>query len=334
MKFGRFNLGFLTGLLLAAISLSVTPVKAEDGPATNGATNTDEILRSYLQLQEQLHTVQVSLEKSRQEAESAAARSAEALMGRLQTIELSLSAQRARELEGLQSANRWMLVAAGIFAAVGCLTVLSMAYFQWRTVNTLAELSSSLPRTLGAAPALAGLGAGEASVLSVSSPVDQSNMRLLSTIERLEKRILDIESSTQSIHQAQSLSTESTDGGEPAGKTNGSGLSRQRARFDSLLGKGQSLLNLEKPEEALACFDEILATEPRHAEALMKKAAAFERLGKLDEAVKCYDEAIAADNSLTVAYLYKGGLFNRMERFSDALACYEQALQAKEKGWS
>jgi len=343
MKSLRFGRGLLTGTLLAAIAFSVMTVGAEDGQVTNGLpntdetlrpSNTDETLRSYLQLQEQLHSMQVSLEKNRQEAENAAARSAEALAGRLLAIEQSLSAQRARELEGLQSANRWMLVAAGIFAAVGCLTVLSMAYFQWRTVSKLAEISSSLPRAFGAAAALGGPGAGGSSVLSVGGSVDQSNMRLLGTIERLEKRILEIESSTHPAHHSQALDPEGHASSEPPGRTNGKGLSDERARFDSLLGKGQSLLNLEKVEEALACFDEILATEPRHVETLMKKAAALERLGKLEEAVKCCDEAIAADGSLTVAYLYKGGLFNRMERFSEALACYEQALQAKEKARS
>lgn len=331
MKSRRFNRALLTGLLLAAIALSSAATRAENGPAITGTTNTDETLRSYLQLQEQLHAVQTSLEKNRQEAESAAARSAEALAGRLQSIEQSLSAQRARELEVMQSANRWMLAAAGVFAAVGCLTVLCMAYFQWRTVNKLAEISSSLPRAFGTAPALAGLGTGESSLLSVSGHVDQSNMRLLGTIERLEKRILEIESSAQPALHPQSFSIQSDSDGEPRGRTNGSGLSDERARFDSLLGKGQSLLNLEKAEEALACFNEILATDPKHAETLMKKAATLERLGKLDEAVQCCDDAIAADKSFTVAYLYKGGLFNRMERFGEALACYEQALQAKEK---
>ena len=330
----RFSRGLLTGLLLAAITFSVAAVKAEDGPVTNVVAITDETLRSYLQLQEQLHSLQMSLEKNRQEAESAAARSAEALAGRLLGIEQSLSAQRARELEGLQNVNRWMLVAAGIFAAVGCLTVLSMAYFQWRTVSKLAEISSSLPRVFGATAALAGPGVGESSVLSVGGSVDQSNMRLLGTIERLEKRILEIEHSTHPTLHAQSLDTDLAAGDARHGSTGGNGQSEERARFDSLLGKGQSLLNLEKVEDALECFDEILKSEPRHVDTLMKKAAALERLGKLDEAVKCCDEAIAADSSLTIAYMYKGGLFNRMERYNDALACYEQALHAKEKSRS
>ena len=104
----------------------------------------------------------------------------------------------------------------------------------------------------------------------------------------------------------------------------------EAARITVLLGKGQSLLNLDQAEEAVACFDQVLALDANHPEALVKKGAALERLRKLDEAIACYDRAIAADGSLTVAYLYKGGLFNRMERFGEALECYEQALRTQE----
>jgi tetratricopeptide (TPR) repeat protein len=89
---------------------------------------------------------------------------------------------------------------------------------------------------------------------------------------------------------------------------------------------------LDKPQEALDCFDEVLALDPEHADALVKKGAALERLQRLDEAIECYDLAIARDNSLTMAYLYKGGVFNRMERYSEALACYELALKSQQKG--
>jgi Flp pilus assembly protein TadD len=56
-----------------------------------------------------------------------------------------------------------------------------------------------------------------------------------------------------------------------------------------LLGKGQSLLNLDHAEEAVACFDQVLAIDANHAEAQVKKGAALERLRKLDEAIVCYD---------------------------------------------
>jgi tetratricopeptide (TPR) repeat protein len=107
--------------------------------------------------------------------------------------------------------------------------------------------------------------------------------------------------------------------------------SSEAALISFLLGKGQSLLNLDKAEDALACFDEILSLRAGHPEALVKKGTALEKLRRLNEAVECYDQAIAADNSMTIAYLCKGGLFNRMERYSEALECYEKALRTQEK---
>jgi tetratricopeptide (TPR) repeat protein len=107
--------------------------------------------------------------------------------------------------------------------------------------------------------------------------------------------------------------------------------SSEAALISFLLGKGQSLLNLDKADEALACFDEVLGLRADHSEALVKKGTALEKLRRLNEAAECYDRAIAADHTLTIAYLCKGGLFNRMERYNEALECYELALRTQEK---
>ena len=61
-----------------------------------------------------------------------------------------------------------------------------------------------------------------------------------------------------------------------------------------MIGKGQSLLNMDKAEEALAMFDEALAVVPEDPETLIKKGIALEKLRKLNEAIECYDRAIAA----------------------------------------
>ncbi len=98
-----------------------------------------------------------------------------------------------------------------------------------------------------------------------------------------------------------------------------------------LLMRGQSLLILDQAADALACFDEVIAREPRNTEALVKRGIALERLGRADEALDSYDHAIAVDGSLTAAYLHKGGVFNRLERYEEALKCYEKALQIEQK---
>ncbi len=293
-------------------------------------TNTQETLRTYLQLQEQLHATQLTIERNRKEADAAATETAKALTARLQGIEQALASQRAQELEVMQSSNKVMLIVAGLFAALGFLAMLFMAYFQWRTINRLAQISSALPlaQAFGPGAPVGALGAGDAHLLTVGPP-EQSNQRLLGALEQLEKRIHQLE------HIAHPLPHEGAspgqDAGTPASSSNGDeAAAPDAARITVLLGKGQSLLNLDQAEEALACFDQVLALDANHPEALVKKGAALERLLKLEEAIACYDRAIASDNSLTVAYLYKGGLFNRMERFGEALECYEQALRTQE----
>jgi tetratricopeptide (TPR) repeat protein len=156
-------------------------------------------------------------------------------------------------------------------------------------------------------------------------------------MEQLEKRIHELEHVPHPIVKANPEENASAGNGDslrlsPAGGVpgaEGSGDNEER-RVSVLLGKGQSMLNLDQAEAALACFDEVLALAPNHSEAFVKKGLALERLQKLDEAIECYDRAIATDSSLTIAYLHKGGLCNRLERFSEALDCYDKALRAQE----
>jgi len=317
---------------------TVAPAAEKDAPAVptaaNDETNAQETLRSYLQLQEQLHATQLAIERNRKEADAAAAESAKAFAARLQGIEEALSSQRAQELAAMQSSNKVMLLVAGLFAALGFLAMLFMAFFQWRTINRLAEISAALPFAHGLGPksAAAALGVDEAHLLG-AGPAGQSSQRLLGALEQLEKRLCQLEHTPPPPLPNGGFPNQNAKSGNPPpdGETMANTAeSAETARITVLLGKGQSLLNLDQAEEALACFDQVLALVPNHSEALVKKGAALERLHRLDDAIACYDQAIKADNSLTVAYLYKGGLFNRMERFGEALECYEQALRTQE----
>jgi len=336
---------FCALLLLVCLGLAapsfLTFAAPEDAPPTNAVpanTNSIELLRPYLQLQEQLRALQLSIEENRKEADAAAGRNAQSVAGRLQDLERTLAIERARDLDAVRSSNRLMLIISVAFAVVGLLAASLMAY-QWRTVGRLAEISAGLAprRALGPGLPRAALEAGEAHLLGTVS-TEQSSVRLLDALDRLEKRIHELEhvshtpldpalSAGNHSQSAPTLPEENPAAMAAADST----ASDDGARLALLLGKGQSLLNLDQAEEALECFDQALALEPAHTDALMKKAVALERLRKLPEAIECYDRAIAADESLTIAYLYKGGLLNRMERFGEALECYEQALRTQEK---
>jgi tetratricopeptide (TPR) repeat protein len=275
-------------------------------------TNAQQLLRSYLEVQEQLHSAQLAIERNRREADAAATRNAELLRTKLESLEQALSTQRAKELEAMQSVNRVMLVVAGVFAIAGIAAMLLTTWFQWRTVNRMAEISANLPalRALPAAPVYTAIGNGDGRAASISSS-DQANSRLLDSLSRLEQRILELE------HTAQpSL---------PAAEETPAGANKQ-----AMVAEAGQMLDEGKATEALARLEGVLALDPIHPEALLKKADALEKLRRTEEALACYDKAIAADSSLTIAYLQKGGLYNRLERFNEALECYERAMQSQE----
>lgn len=359
---------FLLSLSIALILFSPEILIAADGGAGLSATGkVDEAVspetRSYLQLQEQLHATQMAVDQNRKESTETAIQTAEAvasgmkatteLSARLKALEESLNTQKSREWDVMQSSNRTMLIVAGAFASFGFFALLMLGYFQWRTINRLAEISAVLPKPSLALPAQrprAALMAGDATVSAPPGPASDDS-GLLQTLSRLEKRIMELEHGISSAHETQNGGhTEPQVSGNSGGKAdvhddyahtveNGNGTpaapvtlnNPEAERAAMLLGKGQSLLDSEKAEEAIGYFEQVLAIDPKHPEALVKKGAALEKMRKLTEAIECYDLAIAADSTMTIAYLYKGGLCNRLERFNEALQCYEQALRTQEK---
>jgi len=309
---------------------------SSDSVETNSSS--DETLRSYLQLQEQLRATQLALERNRQESEALAAKNAEAVAARFKAIEDALTTKRVTELEtmkgsmemlkgSMESNNRMLMTVAGTIASVGFLVLLLTAYLQWRSVSRLAEFTAMVQSARAALP-----GPAEAQLLGAGD-VTQSGGRLSTALSQLERRILELEHTTHASMEARVIAA----GVRASATTHPNGASGQdgqhgQADHDAvLLAKGQSLLNLDKVAEALECFEEILRVDPDHAEALVKKGTALEQLQRLDDAMQCYDRAIAVDGEMTIAYLQKGGLFNRLERYDEALQCYEQALHAQEK---
>ena len=318
-------LGLLTGMN-AAETNAAPPAPTPPPLPTKTAEETLEsqrILRSYLQLQEQLHATLMAIEQSRAESTVASRSNADLLTARLELIEKALQQQQEQQRESMQQSNRTMLVLAGIFVGVGFLTLLFMALFQLRGMNRLAEIATSLPagRMLGAGAFPTGLEAGDPRLLGTTG--EPAGGRLQNLVERLEQRIGDLETTTH---------PPATSGGN--GNGTGSGRSEAAAadpQLSALLGRGESLLKLGQSADALHCFEEALARAPHSAEAHVKRGMALEQLKRNDAAIEAYDRAIAIDRSITLAYLRKGGLFNQQEKFGDALDCYEQALRAESK---
>jgi tetratricopeptide (TPR) repeat protein len=298
-------------------------------PRQAGDKITQDSLNAFLQIQEQLHATQLLIESNRAAAAAEAQRDTADLNARLQLLEQSVATQHASENEAVQKAQRLTLILAGAFVVVGLTAMFFMAYFQWRTITRLVELSALRPSALalddGNAAAL--LPAGDVHAAPGRAAVQLANARLFHVVERLEKRILELEHTAQ----APLMETVSPAADGPNGALPASTSPSRDTKVASLLAEGQLLLNDNEPEKALARFDEALALDPKRADTLIKKADALEKLDRFEEAIVCYDDAIAADNSMTIAYLHKGGLFNRMSRYEEALQCYEHALHTHDQ---
>jgi hypothetical protein len=163
-------------LVLATASRQSLGEQNSPPPATNQAeqVSSQEMLRVYLQLQEQLRATQLAIEQARQETKAAAVQNAEALSKGLQTVQEGFAVQRAQDWAAMQRSNRTMLIMVGAFAAMSFLTMLIMTYFQWRMGRGLAEISAALPAALGlgAGAAVPALGRGKPSVLPLSDAAE------------------------------------------------------------------------------------------------------------------------------------------------------------------
>lgn len=328
-------LGWLTQPLAATESAPAANPTASEQPAQPTSPETNEALRASLALQEQVHAAQMALQKNREEQ----AALEKEVASRLRVLEEVVTTQRSEELEAvkarvetlrkdLDSNNRLLLYVGGGIAAIGFFVLLATGYLQWRSVNRLAEFSALVQSARATLPA-PGVTVGEGNLLGAATTA-QANGKLFGALTDLEKRIAELEHTTHIAPEAKVLTTATGTSGNETEVFGENGRHTGGAESELLI-RGQSLLEADKAREALACFDEILATEPNHGEALVKKGLALEALQQPEEALRCYDRAIAANADLTIAYLQKGGLFNRLERYEEALQCYELALRAQEK---
>jgi tetratricopeptide (TPR) repeat protein len=338
MRNPRFLSALKLGIVCVLFMLSFANIQAatnflgETLPPPDSGSN--EALRAYLQLQEQIRETQLTIERERLQAQASAIQQAMTLSNRLQAIEESLHVQRANDLEEAQRTSHMLMGVLAIFATVGFAAVLLMVYFQSRAVTRLADISTTLAgRRDVAFPAMPAIDLGERDALAAGdSSVEQSNARLLGLVHHLEKKIAELEQTANlPIKETQVVTSPVIEVPSKPQPELHVAVQDKTAQFTKSLERGQSLLAADRPEDALACFEEVLAAEPNNAEALVKKGTALEKMRQPQEALECYDRAIAANNSLTIAYLHKGGLCSRLEKYGEAMECYERALHTQEK---
>lgn len=330
--------------LAAARGTAHAQAAAETAPARPSSPDDltpAELLKSYLQVREQLHAAQLAIVNNRVEAEAKARAQAASLAEKLEAIKTAIeaereghraetqraNAERERQRLEMENSNRTVLWIAAAVGVAGLVALLITPFVQWRTMNRIEEITAL--RTQLSAPNRQGLLPAEASP-ALDHTVDLSNQRLLSVIDRMERRIFELEH-TAAPAAAVAMTTTTNGGVIDAESSRRAAVAADQAAWIAvLLAKGQSLLSANKPKEAIPCFDEILKLDENNTDALVKKGAALERLKQDEAALRCYDRAIELDRKLTLAYLYKGGVCNRMKRYDEAVECYEEALKAEE----
>ncbi len=349
LRLGAFCLSLALPASLAAADAAAPAPAAEPARAPTAEELAQaELLRSLLQLRDQLHAAQLAIVNNRVEAETNARIQGAAVAEKIDGLKAALTsererhqketqqlmAERERQQAETQRSMRTVLWVAAAFGAFGLLAVLLAPFLQMRAISRATELAGSRAALAGgASPALL---AGDAPPLS-DHKVTQSNQRLLSVIDRMEKRIIELEqtaapsgavTTTTTASAPAAVTTVSSALPESASRGDGSG---QAAWIAVLMAKGRSLLSVNKAQEAITCYDEILKLESGNTEALVRKGAALERLNRFEEALHCYNRAIQSNSRYVLAYLHKGGVCNRLERYDEALECYELALQVEEK---
>jgi tetratricopeptide (TPR) repeat protein len=336
------------------------------GPGEDSRLRLDEppLGEELMQLQEQLQATLATLERFRLQSEAESRRNSEAMVDKLSSIEEVLATRGEREIDLMKDLNQFTMAVAIVFAGIGFLGLMAIIWFQFRMMSRTQAVSGRLMRHFVGSGAL---GAPETAL--IGAPLKGE---LTAAIRALEERIRELEptAAREPVQKMSAGATQSPANGHPhsieeayggdggtaatqakgsvpeVGKTTeappwtdqkqaGAESARQATETAAAqLRKGQSLLEENQVDAAMACFDEVIALEPGNAEAWVKKGLSLERLNRLDEAIRMYDRAIAADNRLTVAWLYKGGTLNRMERYDEALQCYEQALRTQQASYA
>ena len=265
-------------------------------------TQLREMERSNEQMQKASVQAQKASEEASQKFDHMSQQNA-SLSNVLIGLQQTLIAQREREIElSKQSTSFQFKVILGAAAAVFLVLVFSY-WFQLRCLNRVMEM-----KTTGLLPA----GGRTPHLLEAENP---QTSKLLSAMKMLEHRMEQLE--TPGHHGTTSAPTlVDATGVEPSTSSS----------MSLLLAKGQVLLDTERLQEAVACFQEAITVDPENSEAHLKKGIALERLGRLEQALAAYEEALRLNPKRTVANVYKARVLAAMHRYDEAISTYDNAL--------
>ncbi|MDB5873156.1 MAG: FlbA protein-like protein [Ramlibacter sp.] len=99
--------------------------------------------------------------------------------------------------------------------------------------------------------------------------------------------------------------------------------------MDPRLLEAQALLRQGQPQLAEILLRQLLAAQPRQAQALAMLGALHQERGNWDEALACFDRALAVQPGMPALLNVRGLALKNLGRMEEALASYEAALALK-----
>ena len=109
------------------------------------------------------------------------------------------------------------------------------------------------------------------------------------------------------------------------------GKSKEK-KSEKLCEKGGKLISQEKYEEAISCYDKVIAFEdPYHSEsALFDKGTTLFQLERYEEAIACYDEVNKGVPEYLEGWNLKGHALKKLGREKEAEECFAKAKELDE----
>jgi len=93
--------------------------------------------------------------------------------------------------------------------------------------------------------------------------------------------------------------------------------------------RGNALLELNRPKEALVNYDKAIALDANFTDAFNNRGNALFKLGRMDEAVASYEKAIALNPNSAKPFFNKGNVLRALKRLDDAISSYGRSIELK-----
>ncbi len=101
----------------------------------------------------------------------------------------------------------------------------------------------------------------------------------------------------------------------------------ETAEIERLYARGKILFQEKNYHEALLCFEEIVAKDPRHGEAYFQIGVCNSQLGRYGEAIDAYKEAVSLQRDHAAAYYNMALSYAATKKMEEAAAAFMEVVR-------